>query len=83
MSSLESREVPANGNADGLLTDRQMEVLHLLGQGLSNKGIANRLDLIEGTVKLHVSALMRALGSRNRTEAAMAAERMGLFEDQR
>ena len=81
MSSLDGQQAPSNGNATGLLTDRQLEVLKLLGQGLSNKGIANRLDLTEGTVKLHVSALMRALGARNRTEAVMAAERTGLLGD--
>ena len=59
------------------LTERQKEVLRLLSQGLSNKGIANRLDLSEGTVKLHVSAIMRALGARNRTEAVLVAEQFG------
>jgi len=59
------------------LTERQNEVLRLLSQGLSNKGIANRLDLSEGTVKLHVSAIMRALGARNRTEAVLVAEQFG------
>jgi len=57
------------------LTERQSEVLFLLTEGLSNKGIAERLDISEGTVKLHVSAIMRALGARNRTEAALVAER--------
>ena len=64
-----------NNGLDGL-TERQREVLLLLSEGLSNKGIANRLDLSEGTVKLHVSAIMRALGARNRTEAAMVAEQL-------
>lgn len=61
------------------LTGRQPEVLCLLGEGLSNKGIARRLDLTEGTVKLHVSAILRAFAARNRTEAVMAAERKGLL----
>jgi DNA-binding NarL/FixJ family response regulator len=64
---------PAQDNIDNL-TLRQKEVLRLLSQGLSNKGIANRLDLCEGTIKLHVSAIMRALGVRNRTEAVVVAE---------
>lgn len=42
------------------LTQRQKDVLFLLSQGLSNKGIANRLDLSEGAVKHHVSAIMRS-----------------------
>lgn len=66
---------------DQRLTGRQLEVLRLLGQGLSNKAIANRLDLTEGTVKLHVSAILRALNAGNRTEAVMAAQRSGVLED--
>ncbi len=58
----------------GLLTERQKEVLLLLSQGLSNKIIASHLDLAEGTVKLHVSAIMRALGARSRTEAVVAEQ---------
>ena len=52
------------------LTARQAEVLALLQQGLSNKVIASRLGLAEGTVKNHVSALLRLLKARNRTQAA-------------
>ena len=55
------------------LTSRQREVLSLVGQGLSNRDIAARLDIKEGTVKLHVSALLRQLGARNRTEAVRLA----------
>jgi DNA-binding NarL/FixJ family response regulator len=79
MGTVEEEATYARPDATDLLTERQLDVLRFLGQGLSNKGIANRLDLTEGTVKLHVSALMRALGARNRTEAVMAAERMGLL----
>lgn len=52
------------------LTARQAEVLALLQQGLSNKLIASRLGLAEGTVKNHVSALLRLLKASNRTQAA-------------
>ena len=65
---------PAHG-----LTERQIEVLRWLGAGLSNKEIARKLALTEGTVKLHVSAVMRALGARNRTDAVIAAQRLGLI----
>lgn len=44
---------------------------------MSNKAIARRLDISEVTVKHHVTALMRALQVQNRTEAAMAASRLG------
>ncbi|MCF7989857.1 MAG: response regulator transcription factor [Thiohalocapsa sp.] len=64
----------------GPLTARQLEVLRLIASGLSNKGIARRLELTEGTVKLHVSALMRGLGAHNRTEAVIAGQRLGLLD---
>jgi len=68
-----------NINSDTGLTSRQLEVLKLLSQGLPNKLIAQRLDLSEGTVKLHVSAILRSLGTRNRTEAVREAGRRGIL----
>ena len=52
------------------LTKRQREVLTLLARGLSNKEIARALAIAEATTKIHLAALLRALGVRNRTEAA-------------
>lgn len=63
---------------DGL-TPRQVEVLRLMGQGLSNKGICRRLNLAEGTVKLHVTAILRTLNTCNRTQAVIEAARRGLI----
>jgi DNA-binding NarL/FixJ family response regulator len=60
------------------LTDRQSDVLKLLLRGLPNKLICRHLALAEGTVKVHVSAVLRALGARNRTQAVIAASRIGL-----
>lgn len=60
------------------LTPRQREVLALLGQGKSNKEIARLLDLSEGTVKLHVTAILKSLNVSNRTGAVVAASRLGL-----
>ncbi|MBB4267299.1 LuxR C-terminal-related transcriptional regulator [Roseospira visakhapatnamensis] len=60
------------------LTPRQREVLALLGQGQSNKEIARALGLSEGTVKLHVTAILKALKVNNRTGAVVAAARLGL-----
>jgi len=68
-----------NINGDTGLTPRQLDVLQLLSGGLPNKLIARRLDLNEGTVKLHVSAILRSLGIRNRTQAVREAERRGLL----
>ena len=55
------------------LTRRQTEILPLLAKGMSNKEIARELNIAEGTAKVHTTALLRALGARNRTEAAFFA----------
>jgi DNA-binding NarL/FixJ family response regulator len=60
------------------LTPRQMDVLRCVIQGKPNKIIARELDLSEGTVKAHLSSVLRALGTRNRTEAVYAAAKLGL-----
>ncbi|MFJ6759496.1 MULTISPECIES: response regulator [unclassified Streptomyces] len=65
------------------LTERENEVLALLGVGLSNAEIAARLALVEGTVKAHVSAILGKLGVRNRVEAAIAAHEAALAEKPR
>lgn len=62
-----------------LLTPRQQQVMCLIAEGLPNKTIAECLKCSTGTVKLHVSAIFRALGVRNRTEAMQAAIRLGLI----
>jgi len=58
------------------LTRRQNEILPLLAFGMSNKEIARELSIAEGTSKIHTAALLRALGARNRTEAAFMAARL-------
>jgi DNA-binding NarL/FixJ family response regulator len=60
------------------LTPRQLQVLHRLAQGLPNKLIARDLGLTEGTVKIHIAAILRALRARNRTEAVVRARELGL-----
>jgi DNA-binding NarL/FixJ family response regulator len=60
------------------LTKRQLEVLALMAQGKSNKAICRILDLAEPTVKIHVSAILKALKATNRTEAVVAACALGL-----
>lgn len=60
------------------LTPRQRDVLRELSQGRSTKEIARSLDLAEGTVKIHLAAIFRLLGVRNRTEAAIAAAKFGI-----
>ena len=57
------------------LTPRQTHVLQLLQKGLPNKVIATTLGMTESTVKVHVRQIMRRLGAKNRTEAALFAQR--------
>lgn len=61
------------------LTDRELQVLEGLTQGLSNKEIARNLDIQEPTVKLHMKTLYRKVGAANRTQAALIAREAGLF----
>jgi DNA-binding NarL/FixJ family response regulator len=61
------------------LTERQVNVLELLALGKSNKVIARELDVSEKTVKSHITAVFRALGVVNRTQAAMEARKRGLI----
>ena len=61
-----------------MLTPRQLEILALLCQGHPNKEIGLRLGLAEVTVKMHVTSLFRQLGVANRTQAVLAARRLGL-----
>ena len=60
------------------LTSRQLQVLGLIAQGLTNRQIADRLGIIEATAKAHVSAIFRELGVTNRTQALLKARRLGL-----
>ena len=60
------------------LSPRQHEVLALLLKGMSNKLIARKLDISENTTKIHVSAVLEALGVATRTQAVIAASRLGL-----
>lgn len=64
--------------ADLGLTERQMDVLLMMMRGKSNKGICRALDLAEPTVKNHVTAILKALGVANRTEAVIAAGELGI-----
>lgn len=58
------------------LTPQQLRVLSMLAQGLSNKSIADDLNLAEATIKVHVTAIMRKLGVNNRTQAVLLAKHL-------
>jgi len=60
------------------LTPRERDVLSLLAEGLSNKGIAERLNISDQTVKFHVASIYGKLGASNRTDAVRVGFRRGL-----
>jgi DNA-binding NarL/FixJ family response regulator len=61
------------------LTERELDVLQLLAEGLANKQIALQLNISEHTVKFHSSAIYAKLGVTNRTEAVRRGARLGLL----
>ncbi len=67
------------GVAPELLTERELEVLSLLAQGMPNKEIASKLVISERTAKFHVSSIMSKLGATNRTEAVSLAAQKGII----
>lgn len=77
------RSAVPRGDAEGApaeaLTGREVEVLELLAEGLSNKAIAGRLGISDQTVKFHVASISGKLGAANRTDAVRRAVRRGLI----
>ncbi|MCS7039170.1 MAG: response regulator transcription factor [Anaerolineae bacterium] len=61
------------------LSEREHEVLRLLAEGLTNREIAERLYLAEGTVKNYVTNILNKIGARDRTQAALRARELGLL----
>jgi DNA-binding NarL/FixJ family response regulator len=60
------------------LTPRELQILHLIVEGLINKEIGGRLGITEGTVKLHVAKVLAKVGAQDRTRAAILAVERGL-----
>ncbi|MGM0481716.1 MAG: LuxR C-terminal-related transcriptional regulator [Pseudomonadota bacterium] len=60
-----------SSGAESFLSPRQLEIMQLLAQGLSNKEIANILGITEGTIRVHLSAIFKAIKVSNRTEATL------------
>jgi ATP/maltotriose-dependent transcriptional regulator MalT len=73
-----SRSTDDDGAIEEPLTVRELEVLELMAEGLTNKRIAERLHISDQTVKFHVAAISGKLGAVNRTDAVRRAVRRGL-----
>jgi DNA-binding NarL/FixJ family response regulator len=69
-----------NGRVLSQLTSREIEVLSLVAKGLSNKEIAVRLELVEGTVKVHLSSILGKLRVADRTQAILAGVKQGIIQ---
>ena len=69
---------PDDGLAEPLL-EREREILRLMAQGLTNREIADRLSLAQGTVKNYVTTILQKLGARDRTQAALRARELGML----
>ncbi len=81
--NLSERKLPGTQPIDpsqklSALTQRQLAVLRELVSGKSNHQIAEKLQVTEGTVKIHMTSIFRVLKVSNRTEALLAAQRMGI-----
>jgi DNA-binding NarL/FixJ family response regulator len=61
------------------LSEREIEILKLVSQGLTNKEIAAKLYLAEGTVKNYVTSILQKIGARDRTQAAIRGRELGLL----
>jgi DNA-binding NarL/FixJ family response regulator len=68
---------PAAVDEAPVLTPRQREILALISTGRSNKEIAHRLGTSDGTIKAHISAIMRRLGAHNRVQLLLTAQQFG------
>ena len=62
------------------LTERELEMLRLVARGASNREIAQKLVITEGTVKSHLNHVLRKLDARNRTEAVARARGLGVLD---
>jgi DNA-binding NarL/FixJ family response regulator len=69
--------IPDGSASAALLTEKEREVLILLGQGMTNKEIAARLSRSPNTIKIHVSHILEKLNLRSRTEAALTSFNFG------
>ena len=81
LAAAPQRDEAAETAGGRTLSPREIDILHYLVSGASNKMIAHELGITESTVKVHLKALTRKLGVANRTQAALWARNNGLSDD--
>jgi LuxR family maltose regulon positive regulatory protein len=79
LGAKKAESAPAPASLVEPLTDRELEVLQLIGEGRSNKDIAETLVITLNTVKKHTSGIYGKLGVHNRTQAVVRAQELGLL----
>ena len=84
MAPLKTLEKLAVNSTEGTtkgLTERQIDIVKCIAEGLSNKQIAYKLNLTEGTVKVHITVILKVLNVKNRTSAVIEAAKRGYISD--
>lgn len=77
--SLLPAQLKSPADLDKAPTARELDVLQLLAEGLTNRAIAGRLGISEHTVKFHINAILKKLDAQSRTEAVVTATRLGFI----
>lgn len=81
LKTLEKLTINNTENTSKGLTDRQIDIVKCIAEGLSNKQIAYKLNLTEGTVKVHITVILKILNVKNRTSAVIEAAKRGYISD--
>jgi len=81
LKTLEKLTVNTIENTQKGLTERQIDIVKCIAEGLSNKQIAYKLNLTEGTVKVHITVILKILNVKNRTSAVIEAAKRGYISD--
>ncbi len=76
---LRERDLPERGAPNEPLNAREVEIVRLVASGLSNRGIADRLGMTEGTVKWHMQRIFDKVGARRRTQVVNNARHIGII----
>lgn len=81
LKTLEKLTVNSTEGSTKGLTERQIDIVKCIAEGLSNKQIAYKLNLTEGTVKVHITVILKVLNVKNRTSAVIEAAKRGYISD--